>query len=461
MARPCPLRLRAPAPADSCACAALFLQISGTDGVVRVEGCCGRAVWAEMGSATENAAMQLDPLIIGFSDSAPLTDVSRRFFLQTQMDKAALETTEKMTERARLMFLTLPNGPHSSGMPGCRVRATNGTLELVAKVAHTCWTAHKDEIRTMCPQLWDEELLRGWLLMDSLAQRPKAELAARTVGKRAATQVWTANARAKGEVKKARNRAAPEARDEAAEAARKDVFAESYSGLLKDLQNQMEDRPSRPCPPAATPVLPPASPDTPVTVTRPAGEERPAAASPLDLEDCRSLQLEAPDAPPTPLPEPPPPEPPPVLATPADSPDNGLEDMHVLLAAKRFLAELRQPARMDTQGDVRDLLREKDHEWQERYDEMQATMQARVEEARRERDDALKLADQHESNAISRKYAAEMAKARLKEANAKLAARDHTCVSCRMINEGRTVCDLKWCSASQTYIEGSPLAREH
>ena len=132
---------------------------------------------------------------------------------------AALETTEKMTERARLMFLTLPNGPHSSGMPGCRVRATNGTLELVAKVAHTCWTAHKDEIRTMCPQLWDEELLRGWLLMDSLAQRPKAELAARTVGKRAATQVWTANARAKGEVKKARNKAAPEARDEAAEAA--------------------------------------------------------------------------------------------------------------------------------------------------------------------------------------------------------------------------------------------------
>ena len=94
-----------------------------------------------MGSQVEHTTLELDPMVIGCGASAPLTDATRRVMMQAQMDMAALETTEKMAERARLMFLILQNGPHSSGMMPYRMQATNGALELVAKVAHTVWTA--------------------------------------------------------------------------------------------------------------------------------------------------------------------------------------------------------------------------------------------------------------------------------------------------------------------------------
>ena len=89
-----------------------------------------------MDSAAENATVQLDPAIVGSFGSAPLTGVRTQMLLQEQSAWVALETKGKMAERAELMFLTLDNGPHSSGMSRCRVDATNATLELVGQVAH-------------------------------------------------------------------------------------------------------------------------------------------------------------------------------------------------------------------------------------------------------------------------------------------------------------------------------------
>jgi hypothetical protein len=128
---------------------------------------------------------RLDPLVLGVSASAPLADATRRALLAQQTACAAVETAEKMAERARLMFTTLENGPHPSGMLTCRLTATNGLLELVSKAAHTIWTSHRSEIRVMCLELWDEELMRGWLLMDSTGRWLASAAAFRTHGRQA------------------------------------------------------------------------------------------------------------------------------------------------------------------------------------------------------------------------------------------------------------------------------------
>ena len=280
--------------------------------------------------------------------------MTRRALLDQQTACAAVETAEKMAERARLMFTTLENGPHPSGMLSCRRTATNGLLELVSKAAHTIWTSQRSEIRAMCPELWDEELMRGWLLMDSTGRWLTSAAAFRTVGKRAAAQVWSASGRAKTEAKRARTNAPrPEDRDAAAEAARKEVWAEAYSSLMVNVPaNEMRIRPPRPSGAAAattpataaaaepttavttaTSLADPALASTPVTpavlpttvtstsitsttvaaavaptavtstaiastaVTTPAtcplvGEARPATAD-LAQEDCRLLRFEA------------------------------------------------------------------------------------------------------------------------------------------------------------------------
>ena len=69
-----------------------------------------------MDTELENPSERLDPLVLGVYASAPLTDVTRRALLEQQTARAAGETAEKMAERARLMFTTLENGPHPSGM---------------------------------------------------------------------------------------------------------------------------------------------------------------------------------------------------------------------------------------------------------------------------------------------------------------------------------------------------------
>ena len=189
-----------------------------------------------MDTELENPSEPLDPLVLGVYTSAPLTDVTRQVLLAEQTACTAVETAEKMAERARLMFTTLENGPHPSGMRSCRRTATHGLIELVATAAHAIWTSHRSEIRAMCPELWDEELLRGWPLMDSTGRWLASAEAFRTVGKRAASQVSWANSRAKAEVKRARTNAArPEDRNAAAEAARKEVWAQPYQSLMANI----------------------------------------------------------------------------------------------------------------------------------------------------------------------------------------------------------------------------------
>ena len=252
-------------------------------------------MWAEMDTELENPSERLDPLVLGVSASAPLTDVTRRVLLDQQTACAAVETAEKMAERARLMFTTLENGPHSSGMLSCRRTSTNGLLELVSKAAHTIWTSHRSEIRAMCPELWDEELMRGWLLMDSTGRWLASAAAFRTVGKRAAAQVCSASGRAKAEAKRARTNAPrPEDRDAAAEAARKEVWAEAYPSLMANVP--AEEKRTRP--------------------DRPSGAATAAAAKPAALD----LAPPLPSPPPLPPPSPPSPSPPPAPPPPPPLP---------------------------------------------------------------------------------------------------------------------------------------------
>ena len=252
-------------------------------------------MWAEMNTELENPSERLDPLVLGVSASAPLTDVTIRVLLDQQTACAAVETAEKMAERARLMFTTLENGPHSSGMLSCRRTSTNGLLELVSKAAHTIWTSHRSEIRAMCPELWDEELVRGWLLMDSTGRWLASAAAFRTVGKRAAAQVCSAKGRAKAEAKKARTNAPrPEDRDAAAEAARKEVWAEAYPSLMANVP--AEEKRTRP--------------------ERPSGAATAAAAKPAALD----LAPPLPSPPPLPPPSPPSPSPPPAPPPPPPLP---------------------------------------------------------------------------------------------------------------------------------------------
>ena len=108
-----------------------------------------------MDTKLKHPSERLDPLVLGVSASAPLADATRRALLAQQTACAAVETAEKMAERARLMFTTLENGPHPPGMLSCRLTATNGLLELVSKAAHTIWTSHRSEIRAVA--VWPEE----------------------------------------------------------------------------------------------------------------------------------------------------------------------------------------------------------------------------------------------------------------------------------------------------------------
>ena len=303
---------------DTFCCTAPYWQIRGSDLRALHEDCRVPARRTEMDTEPDDPTVQLDPLVVGHFASGELSDLARRMLLEQQSHHQAGETAEKMAERARLMFVTLQNGPHSSGMLPCRLCATNGLLELVSKAAHALWTAHRSEIRAMCPELWDEELTRGWLLADSLGRWFDTGAAVRTVGKRAAAQTLAAAKRARAEGKRARTKAPqPEARDAAAEAARKEVWAEAYGSLLNNLQSV--SRPRRPS--ALALVQSPAAINMPTTCPA-AGEPRqPSAAADLTQADCCLLRYGASASPAPPLAVAPP-EPAPAPA-PAPAPSSG------------------------------------------------------------------------------------------------------------------------------------------
>ena len=107
------------------------------------------------------------------------------------------------------------------------------------------WASREDEIKVKNPQLWDEELLRGWLLSDALGRAPSTETASRLVGKRAATRIRAVEERARRAAKAARTKAAVPDRDAAAHAATEPIWAETYDTLLDGLEKTMPFRPLR------------------------------------------------------------------------------------------------------------------------------------------------------------------------------------------------------------------------
>ena len=110
---------------------------------------------------------------------------------------AALKSTEAMRERAEKMFLSKPDGPHHSDLFTVGMcTPTNSVLEVVQATARWLWVAHEALLKKQCPFVWDEEVARGFLLGDALAQRPADEDTARILGKRAATQIASATTKA-------------------------------------------------------------------------------------------------------------------------------------------------------------------------------------------------------------------------------------------------------------------------
>ena len=346
-----------------------------------------------MNTELENPSERLDPLVVGVFASAPLTDATRRVLLEQQTACAAVETAEKMAERARLMFVTMQNGPHSSGMLPCRLCATNGLLELVSTAAHALWTAHRSEIRAMCPELWDEELTRGWLLADSLGRWFDTGAAVRTVGKRAAAQTLAAAKRARAEGKRARTKAPqPEARDAAAEAARKEVWAEAYGSLLNGLQSV--SRPHRPS--ALALVQSPAAINMPTTCPA-AGEPRqPSAAADLTQADCCLLRFGASVSPAPPLavapPEPAPaPAPAPSSAASPEEASRARESKEVFRACER-----------ERESAVDDMLDRKFERLDREFERLDAAYKADAEQQ-------LKLAEERKSMVAAEELTEEVA----------------------------------------------------
>ena len=252
-----------------------------------------------MNDPSNEDVVMLEPASHGAILSGPMSSPLRRTLVSLQKDQVELETSAAMTKRAEAMFLTLPNGPHRSGMVHVRVLATNSLLELVRKTAYAVWVARDAEIKVACPKLWDEELLRGWLLADALGHTPLTELAARTIGKRAATRICVVEKKAKRAAKQARKAAGSAAvadeKEVAAADARAAVFNESYDSLFHGLELVSgSDRPPRP----ATPLLAAATVAavTPATVVDMAGpREAPAPDEGLCL-NFAALQ-QAPDEP--------------------------------------------------------------------------------------------------------------------------------------------------------------------
>ena len=173
------------------------------------------------------------PLALG--GAAPLTQLPWRPRPHSPAMLAALKSTEAMRERAEKMFLSKPDGPHHSDLFTVGMcTPTNSVLEVVQATARWLWVAHEALLKKQCPFVWDEEVARGYLLGDALAQRPADEDTARTLGKRAATQIASVTLKANKAAKTAR-RGPAEGREAAVAAAVDAVWADTYTTLTKGL----------------------------------------------------------------------------------------------------------------------------------------------------------------------------------------------------------------------------------
>ena len=199
-----------------------------------------------------------------------------------------------MKERAENMFLNQPNGPHASGLLAVQARPTNSLLELARKAAHGLWVAEESRIKAACPELWDEELMRGWLLSDALGCAPKDEATARTVGKRAATQIGAANQKASKVCKAARKHAATETREGASKEATEAVWAAEYASLFNGLDGSLTclfGCADRRFPAIAYRSHLPAVATSASPATCPAPQAQPSSTT-VPLEDCCHLNFE-------------------------------------------------------------------------------------------------------------------------------------------------------------------------
>ena len=361
----------------------------------------------------DNGLEELDQIKLGALAAAPLTQEAHASLLAQQRIQEALDSPVAMRERFFEMFLKDSDGPHASGIMPVQIRATNSLLELVRSTTHALWVAHEAQIKAANPTLWDEELARGWLLADALARLPKSEAAARTVGKRAATQIGSVNGKV-GKATKVARKTPQEGRDTAVKEAVEAVWAGEYTTLFAGLEDALTR-----------------------TVFQPG--RRPAVAT---------------TAPP--LMSPPPPRPPPLTtaapalcATPATCPVvEAPAAPAAALPDEAFRARESEASLATTEEDheglVVDLLAEAAAELAQEV----ALLKQQLEAARKEAAAERQLQAEKDGQAVHLKYELAMANARLKEANERLQAKeaDYKCRSCMKFR------GWVWCELTQAYL---------
>ena len=361
----------------------------------------------------DNGLEELDPLKLGALAAAPLTQEAHASLLAQQKIQEALNSPVAMRERFFEMFLKHADGPHASGIMPVQIRATNSLLELVRSTTHALWVAHEAEIKAANPTLWDEELARGWLLADALARLPKSEAAARTVGKRAATQIGSVNGKV-GKATKVARKTPQEGRDTAVKEAVEAVWAGEYTTLFAGLEDALTR-----------------------TVFQPG--RRPAVAT---------------TAPP--LMSPPPPRPPPLTtaapalcATPATCPVvEAPAAPAAALPDEAFRARESEASLATTEEDHEDLVVDLLAEAAAELAQEVALLKQQLEAARKEAAAERQLQAEKDGQAVHLKYELAMANARLKEANERLEAKeaDYKCRSCMKFR------GWVWCEMTQAYL---------
>ena len=361
----------------------------------------------------DNGLEELDPLKLGALAAAPLTQEAHASLLAQQKIQEALNSPVAMRERFFEMFLKHADGPHASGIMPVQIRATNSLLELVRSTTHALWVAHEAQIKAANPTLWDEELARGWLLADALARLPKSEAAARTVGKRAATQIGSVNGKV-GKATKVARKTPQEGRDTAVKEAVEAVWAGEYTTLFAGLEDALTR-----------------------TVFQPG--RRPAVAT---------------TAPP--LMSPPPPRPPPLTtaapalcATPATCPVVEAPAAPAAASPKEaFRARESEASLATTEEDHEDLVVDLLAEAAAELAQEVALLKQQLEAAQKEAAAERQLQAEKDGQAVHLKYELAMANARLKEANERLQAKeaDYKCRSCMKFR------GWVWCEMTQEYL---------
>ena len=362
----------------------------------------------------DNGLEELDPLKLGALAAAPLTQEAHASLLAQQRIQEALDSPVAMRERFFEMFLKDSDGPHASGIMPVQIRATNSLLELVRSTTHALWVAHEAEIKAANPTLWDEELARGWLLADALARLPKSEAAARTVGKRAATQIGSVNGKV-GKATKVARKTPQEGRDTAVKEAVEAVWAGEYPTLFAGLEDALTRtvfQPGRRLPAVATtapPLMSPPPPRPPPLTT---------AAPALCATPATCPVVEAPAAPAAALPD------------------------------EVFRARESEASLATTEEDHEDLVVDLLAEAAAELAQEVALLKQQLEAARKEAAAERQLQAEKDGQAVHLKYELAMANARLKEANERLQAKeaDYKCRSCMKFR------GWVWCELTQAYL---------